>query len=409
MTWTWKQIHWPQPFDPADALGFLQRLAADEQRGPVVFEARAEAGTIRHLVGSNGQDLSGVLSVLRRLIPDATVTDLDGPRAFVERAGRVRIRQRNLGLSLDTSDAALRAIYAALSGATGTDDVLVVQVILGVSVPPQATPAQVQDPNLTIFDLVTNGPRPAAADVRADMRSKLGQYRFRSVIRLGVAAPSPVRRRMLVFGALAALRQLQSGSTRISLISDRPALVDDATIPARKPLRLTSNEALAVLAWPTAENQLPGMPPLHPKRIAPPGSLPISSERIFAFTNAPGPERPVGISVQDALRHTHVMGPTGAGKSTVLARLISADINAGRSVVVIDPKRDLAMDILSLIPDHRAGDVVVLDPTSDQPVGLNPFAGAGEDGPPIASWRCSAACSPLRSAPAPPMPSTHPS
>ena len=384
MTDTWRQLYWPRPFDAATALGFLETLAADESRGPVVFEARAESGTIRHLMGGHGTTISGISSSLKRLLPGVAVTDLDAERMAVERAGRVRIRQRNLGLSLDTSGAALRALYAALSGAVGKGDVLVLQVILGASVPPAAVPASTPDPNLSLFDLITKGSRPAPLEIRADLRDKLSQYRFRATIRIGVSAASPVRRRLLVHAVLAALRQLQTGSTRIDLVSDRPELVDEAVIPAKKPLRLTAAEALCLVGWPTGETALPGMPPIYPRLIAPPTGYTPSKERVFATTSAPGPSLPVGISMKDAVRHSHVMGPNGVGKSTVLFNLIAADIAAGRSVVVIDAKRDLAMDVLTVIPEHRAEDVVVLDPITPDPVGLNPFAGAGEQAPLVA-------------------------
>lgn len=384
MTDSWRQLHWPRPFDAVTALGFLETLAADEARGPVVFEARAEGGTIRHLMGGHRTTLSGISSSLRRLLPGVAVTDLDSDRVPVERAGRVRIRQRNLGLSLDTAGAALRALYAALSGAVGKGDVLVLQVILGASVPPQPLPASTPDPNLSLFDLITKGSRPAPLEIRADLRDKLAQYRFRATIRIGVTAASPVRRRLLVHAVLAALRQLQTGSTRIDLVSDRPELVDEAVIPAKKPLRLTAAEALCLVGWPTGDTLLPGMPPIYPRQIAPTTGLTPSKERVFARTSAPGPSVPVGISMKDAVRHTHVMGPNGVGKSTVLLNLIATDIAAGRSVVVIDAKRDLAMDVLTVIPESRAGDVVVLDPISPDPVGLNPFAGAGDQAPLIA-------------------------
>ena len=384
MTDTWRQLHWPRPFDSATALGFLETLAADESRGPVVFEARAEGGAIRHLMGGQRTTVWGISSSLKRLLPGVAVTDLDTDRIPVERAGRVRIRQRNLGLSLDTTGAALRALYAALSGAVGKGDVLVLQVILGASVPPQPLPASTPDPNLSLFDLITKGTRPAPLEIRADLRDKLAQYRFRATIRIGVTAASPVRRRLLVHAVLAALRQLQTGSTRIDLVSDRPELVDEAVIPAKKPLRLTAAEALCLVGWPTGETSLPGMPPMYPRLMAPPTGYTPSVERVFATTSAPGPSLPVGISMQDAVRHSHVMGPNGVGKSTVLLNLIAADIAAGRSVVVIDAKRDLAMDVLTVIPDHRAQDVVVLDPINPDPVGLNPLAGAGEQAPLVA-------------------------
>ena len=384
MTEAWRQLHWPRPFDGAAALGFLETLAADESRGPVVFEARAEAGVIRHLLGGHRVTVSSVGSALRRLLPGVSVTDLDGVRVPVERAGRVRIRQRHLGLSLDTSGAALRALYSALSQATGKGDVLVLQVILGASVPPQSMPAFTPDPNLTIFDLVTAGTRPAQPEVRADLRDKHPQYPFRPTIRLGVTPPSPLPRPPRVPAVLAALRQLQTGSTRITLVSDRADLIDNAVIPAKKPLRLTAAEALCLVGWPTGDGPLAGMPPIYPRLLAPPTGVTPSVERVFARTTAPGPSLPVGIAMTDAVRHTHIMGPNGVGKSTVMMNLIAADIAAGRSVVVIDAKRDLAMDTLTVIPDHRAGDVVVLDPISPEPVGLNPFAGAGDDAPLVA-------------------------
>ena len=57
-----------------------------------------------------------------------------------------------------------------------------------------------------------------------------------------------------------------------------------------------------------------------------------------------------------------------------MLHLILADIRAGRSVLVIDPKADLVTDILERIPDSRKDDVVVLDPSDPCPVGFNPLA-----------------------------------
>jgi hypothetical protein len=70
-----------------------------------------------------------------------------------------------------------------------------------------------------------------------------------------------------------------------------------------------------------------------------------------------------------------VLGPTGTGKSTLLAQLALQDMAAGRSVVVIDPKVDLVDGLLGRLPDERRDDVVVLDPTDAEPVGIDCFAG----------------------------------
>lgn len=57
-----------------------------------------------------------------------------------------------------------------------------------------------------------------------------------------------------------------------------------------------------------------------------------------------------------------------------MQHLILSDIKAGRSVLVIDPKADLVNDILARVPENRAADVVVIDPSDCIPVGFNPLA-----------------------------------
>ena len=82
--------------------------------------------------------------------------------------------------------------------------------------------------------------------------------------------------------------------------------------------------------------------------------------------------RPVGLRVADARHHVHVIGPTGTGKSTLLANLALGDIAAGRGTVVVDPRGDLIADLLDRIPAERVGDVVVIDPAEGEaPVSLN--------------------------------------
>ena len=96
--------------------------------------------------------------------------------------------------------------------------------------------------------------------------------------------------------------------------------------------------------------------------------------RVFGVSSAPGhTHTSLGISPTDSLLHTVLLGPTGVGKSTAMLRLILADIRAGRGVLVIDPKSDLVTSLLERIPPGRHKDVVLLDPTMPQVVGLNPL------------------------------------
>jgi hypothetical protein len=80
-----------------------------------------------------------------------------------------------------------------------------------------------------------------------------------------------------------------------------------------------------------------------------------------------GPQRPIAHPVADGRHHTHVLGGTGVGKSTLLANLILADARAGRGALVIDPKGDLVNDVLARLPERAIGKTVVFDPQDPAP------------------------------------------
>jgi hypothetical protein len=85
-----------------------------------------------------------------------------------------------------------------------------------------------------------------------------------------------------------------------------------------------------------------------------------------------GKETQVTLSDQIRLRHMHVIGGTGTGKSSLLLNLIAQDIEQGRGITVLDPHGDLIEEVISHIPAYRLKDVVLVDPSdSEYPIGLN--------------------------------------
>lgn len=80
----------------------------------------------------------------------------------------------------------------------------------------------------------------------------------------------------------------------------------------------------------------------------------------------------VTISTEERLKHTHIIGATGTGKSTLIANMVLQDIEAGRGVALFDPHGDLVEEMVSRIPSDRIKDVVIIDPSdSEYPVGIN--------------------------------------
>lgn len=80
----------------------------------------------------------------------------------------------------------------------------------------------------------------------------------------------------------------------------------------------------------------------------------------------------VAVEQNHRLKHTHIIGATGTGKSTFLINLLSQDIENGNGFCVIDPHGDLIESVLAYIPEERFSDVILIDPSdTEYPIGLN--------------------------------------
>ena len=81
---------------------------------------------------------------------------------------------------------------------------------------------------------------------------------------------------------------------------------------------------------------------------------------------------PVRLSAEQRTRHTHIIGASGTGKSTLLLNLIRQDIENGEGVAVLDPHGDLIDRICGIIPSSRIDDVILVDPSdAEYSIGFN--------------------------------------
>lgn len=127
--------------------------------------------------------------------------------------------------------------------------------------------------------------------------------------------------------------------------------------------------------------KVPGLAQGAARQLPPSPDLPRKG-LVVAHSNYPGlTNRPLALRQADRLQHVWLLGPTGTGKSTLIANMALQDAHAGYGLVVIDPKADLCNDILARLPEERIEDVMVLNPAATgRPVGLNVLQAArGED------------------------------
>ena len=364
----WHQLRFALPLAQDAAVGVVERVLADGSLGRVVLELRASGGQAVWAVGSSaGERLA---RVVRELVPGCRVSRGFSRRA-VDQAVVVSARPLGALLAAERLAAVVRAVLAALA-VTAEGEELVVQLQLGRRFSPQALGRVEPQGWLELLGLL---PAPSPSGERGRrMRAQVGRHRAAVCLRLGVRAASPLRQRVLLQGLLGALRLLEGPGVRLRARTEHPAKLDSVRRPWRAGLELGAGEIVAMAGWPVGEGALPATPSAHPRVLALPSAR--ETQRAFATGVADQAGERLGISIGDALYHTVLLGPTGAGKSTALAHLALADIHAGRGVLLIDPKTDLVADILARIPEQRRSDVVVIDPTSSRPVGINPLARA---------------------------------
>ena len=236
-----------------------------------------------------------------------------------------------------------------------------------------------------------------AAEIR-ETTAKLAGPQWETLIRYAVATTAPVQardgagrweRRAAAAQQAARLRGLAHAlASATALLTGRNWLArrrlrrPAAAIGSRRLARgdLLSVPELAAIARLPADPALPGLARAGARAVPPPPAIPLPGPgvRPLGVSDAGAP-RPVGLAVPDARHHLRICGPTGTGKTTLIAGQILADADAGRGVVFIDPKGDAVLDVIARLPEASAGKVVLFDPgdTRHAPPCLNVLQGDG--------------------------------
>jgi len=357
----WHQVHLSAPVEVDHVEAVLVGLASLSGNPRVVCEAIGTNGQVSWRIGVEAYASQRVLGVLTTQLPGVRTSrsPREDPSVLqIQAAASVRLPGSDR-LPLDTehgTEPVTRALLAGLASAK-VNEVVRLQLILG----PHLRPRRMRDVD--------------PVDRRAVTR-KLNQHGFGCALRIAAFAKDSDRARHLVTQMGASLRGLEMPGVSVQLRRTSAGSVVTAKSPWLWPLWLRVSDLVPLLAWPTAEPPLSGVPDRHPRLLAPSVTIPSRGRAIGR--SAADRERKVAMTTDDSLRHLHLLGPTGVGKSTLMASLALQDIEQGRGVVVIDPKGDLVDDIAHRIPQSRLDDVVILDPRDESPVGINGLGGGTE-------------------------------
>lgn len=345
----------------------------------LVFEALADETGIRHFITVPSGRVEHTTSQLHAALPGSRVRDAT-PRAAPTptTATELMLTSSSLALRADVASSS-RAVLAALQPLRASEQL----IVQWIAAPLVAVPRQAAGDSLGALAVRALGVRRATARPAAVMdRTKAGAPLVWALGRIGAVAEDVARARQLVARVRSAYQVLAAPGVR--LVGRRlPGAVVRRRLMRRAvpitpfPTLLNMNELAAVIAWPVTSSPVPGVE-LTIGRLLPPSPALPRRGRVLGRAVYPGRERPVAQPFEATTHHSWVVGPTGSGKSVLLVSQALADIAAPgrRSVVVVDMKVDTADAVLARFPHEREDDLIVLDVTSDRPIGLNPLAGA---------------------------------
>jgi hypothetical protein len=376
----WYELRWPREVAPEQVIQTF-RLLATVAGTPVIVEAVGTTAGVSHRVALPLGRSGGSVHQLRAAVPGLSINKLDQrPETMVNRAVELRLSTRKRPLRTDDVAGVNRALLTALAH-VGQNERLVLQWVLGRQLSPTAVPNQLAGANQQSLPAMLLSGQPPREDieVRNALRAKQAEPGWQLAGRLGVEAEPTSRQRQLIRQVLGALQSSAAPGIAFWVRSTNPRHLAYATVPWRRPLRLNASELATLSAWPVGPTSELPVTKIGSRLVPPAKAIPMRG-RVIADATFPGAERPLALRPLDALRHSHILGPTGSGKSTLLLNLIAQDIEAGRGVVVIEPKGDLITETLKRIPPERIDDVVLIDPTdakNARPIGVNPLAPAG--------------------------------
>lgn len=382
------RVYPPRPLDPPTLEAALVRLASDPTQAPVVFEARSTphgAGAqVNYWLGTTGEHLRWLRRTLYDLLPGLRMdTSPTTTRTAVVTSAKVKVRPHGLALAVDRPVAIATATLSALNQHLMPGEELVLQVVLGPRRTPRHHRGKLGDPTQPWWTVPVAGVLDAPSPVMRQHDQRALQAGLATRIRLGVNATTSERRGRLLAGLLGGISTAKAPSTFLSLRRDDAGRLNAGAGPWRWDFSPAAAELVGLLAWPLGDAQLPGLPSLHPRLLPTPPKLAAGTAqatRTVGVSSAPGESTRIGLAPADSLFHLITTGPTGSGKSTVMLHLIAADIDDGRPVVVIDPKRQLIDDVVErAIPKERIGDVVLIDPADQLVPGFNPVDVGGRD------------------------------
>ncbi|MEI6196406.1 MAG: type IV secretion system DNA-binding domain-containing protein, partial [Verrucomicrobiota bacterium] len=220
----------------------------------------------------------------------------------------------------------------------------------------------------------TNSPQLAGA-----AEKKIAKPLFAVIVRILVCTGERERMLQLARDLAGSLRVFAhpQGNELIPLRNDDYPFEDHIEDVLRRQTRrtgmlLNADELIGFVHLPTSAVRSPAFQRQTTKTKAAPAIVRRRHGLLLGNNTHAGETVEVRLSPEQRVHHTHIIGASGTGKSTLLFNLIQQDIQNGEGIAVLDPHGDLIDRILGIIPPARINDVILVNPADDQfSIGFN--------------------------------------
>lgn len=359
------RLRFPAGTTKRAATAALAGLSGAGEANEFVFEIAAAASGIGHLLSAPADRAEATVRQLEAALPGLRLQPTDEMQAGLSSlALRIFIPQSAL-LRTDEAEVAARGLLAGLDGLGGDEQVIVRWA---------ARPARVRPPQ-------REAQTPAERDLDRALRRRIAEPTFAVSGLVLARTGSMARTRQLVDGLGQAVRARHAQGAALRLTYERSGR-GLAAMPktSMRSSRITANELLGLVGWPLGDEPIPGVSLGMARQVPVPGEVARHGRQLFIGRDRAG-DRPVALSSQAQRLHQVVLGPTGSGKSTVMARGVLDDVAAGYGGLVVDPKDgSLVEAILDRVRPSDAERIVVLDPADrSSAVGVDLFGQGDPD------------------------------
>lgn len=350
---------------------------------PVSYEVVATSDAITVQFACAEQDSDHVIEQLRAHFPDAVCSI--GDDAFESR-GRILTESNALVVDFGLSEEFMRplrtlarfdadplvAVAGALSDLEG-HEIAALQVMFRATRSPWS-----QSVLRSVTDWNGEALFADAPELVAFAKDKVQRPLFAASVRVATCSTDRARQWQLakrLGGALAQLSHPSSNELIALSNDDYPQYEHIEDIVNRQTHRsgiiLNSEELVTLVHPPSTSVRAQRLARGQRRTKAAPKALNGDAVVLGRNTHA-GITRDVGLTIDQRLRHLHLVGASGTGKSTLLMNLVLQDMERGTGIAVVDPHGDLVDELLHRIPDSRMDDVILIDPAdSEHPVGFN--------------------------------------